>query len=330
MRCSLKPPSRKEISLRHIIFTLVVVAVLAALPAAAAEPVGQTWTGVTVATTEGWNMPDCTVQWLDGGQKVRVTRQDGTWRDFDPWLVSSVKNALGADITNEVAAARPGGGRAAPPPPATQPQDYGEIGVPADPGAAAATGGLGGEAPPEPKLFTTMFTAGVGYGGYAGDWYQGFQSSLSLHGDIRICNQGKQWFVVGYRRQGGGEEEGYVDVDGLGDYRRLTAKVRVDMFRMGAGGRTGKTNERGAFMYLEGAFLALRHVAEVELEGYGSDDYSETKLGAQILIGGIAPLGASGVLDISADIVVKDTILHSDESGGFVFGARVGVGFVSW
>jgi hypothetical protein len=325
------PVEEGDIVLRHFILISMLVVLLAAAAAVAAEPAGQAWTGVTVATTEGWNMPDCTVQWLDDGLKVRVTRPDGTWRDFDPWLVKSIKNPLGADITSDVAAARPGGDGVPAPALGTKGESYGEIGVATGPVATGSSGNLGEAVlAAEPKIFKSAFTAGVGYGTYAGDWFTGFQSDLSLHGDVRIGTGGKQWLALGYRRQGGGSEEGYIWDDFTGDYYKVAAEVDVHLWRLGVGARVGQPTKRAGFMYIEASFLAMHHVAKATVEGYGSDDYSETKLGFQFLFGGMVPVAKNVVVDVSADVVTKDTILHSDESGGFIFGVRAGIGFVNW
>lgn len=296
---------------------------------AAAAPAPQAWEHVQVTTSDGWHLDDVTLQWLADGSRVRVTRADGSWRDYDPWTVSAVHAADGADLTATIAAARPGGTAAAPPSPRRRGSSFSEIPtediLPADDGPGdGLAGGLGG-----PPPFAVAATVGGGYAGYAGDWFEGFEAAPSLQGCVRIGTGARNWVTIGYRRQGGGSVllTGYdfdlnpisVDID-----------LRIDEYVVMIGMCPRQRSLNRNVPYTEFGIAVLNHVATADVAGLGSASDSETKLGAILQLGGLFALGKNGVMDLGVDVVHKPGIFSDDEAGGTVFGAHVGFGYIGW
>ena len=289
------------------------------------QPVpGQVWQPVVVVTDEGWHLPDCSLRWLDDGSRVRVTRPDGSWRDFLPWTISSVFAEGGLDMTAAIAAARPGGVRATPPLPGT-PGDYQEVGSAARP----MTGGLGGGIE-QPRPFGFAITVGGGYAMFAGDWYQGFESDTSLQALARISIGGSKWVTLGYRRQGGNTQSGSVYDYNIDDYISVAIDLRVDEYLFMIGNRTNASATTRNIGYAEFGIAALNHVAGAQISGYGSGSYSEIKLGLVMQFGGLIALDENLVLDLGADLAFKPGIFDDYETSGFIVGGHVGLGFVSW
>ena len=294
------------------------------LAAAPAQPIpDQVWQPVLVVTDEGWNLPDCSLRWLDDGSRVRVTRADGSWRDFLPWTITSVFAEGGLDMTAAIAAARPGGVRATPPLPGS-PDNYQEVGS-----AMPLTGGLGGGFA-QPQPFGFAITVGGGYAMFAGDWYQGFEADASLQATARIGISGNNWITLGYRRQGGGSQGGSVYDYNLDDYISIGIDLRVDEYLFMVGSRTNKSPTTRNIGYGEFGIAVLNHVANAQIDYYGSGSYSEIKLGLAMQFGGLIALGEDFVLDLGVDLAFKPGIFDEYESSGFIVGAHAGVGFVSW
>ncbi|HPF70957.1 MAG TPA: hypothetical protein PLQ13_09820, partial [Candidatus Krumholzibacteria bacterium] len=140
---------------------------------------------------------------------------------------------------------------------------------------------------------------------------------------------GKERITLGYQRQKGGSEEGTYYVDGIGDVS-VSAEIHINEFQLLAGTAIGKTAPGAPFGYFEGGFVILHHVISGTVSGYGSDSYSETKLGAQLQLGGIIPVGKSVAFDLGVSAIVKSSLFSDDEAGGFILGLHAGLAYVSW
>lgn len=297
---------------------------VAGLAAAPAQPVAdQVWQPVLVVTDEGWKLPDCSLRWLDDGSRVRVTRADGSWRDFLPWTITSVFANGGLDMTAAIAAARPGGVRATPPLPGAR-GDYQEIGS-----AMPLTAGLGGGFE-QPRPFGFAITVGGGYAMFAGDWYRGFEPDVSLYVAARIGIGGRTWLTLGYRRQGGDTQSGNVYDYGIDDYVSIAIDLRVDEYMLMVGHRTNASATNRNIGYAEFGIVALNHVANAEVSYYGTGSYSEIKLGLAAQFGGLIALGEDFVLDLGVDLAFKPGIFDEYETSGFIVGGHAGLGFISW
>ena len=86
------------------ILTVFLIALILA-PAAWAE--GPVWEGVTVHTEDGGALENVSVEWILEGYNLRVTAADGSRTVLGPLRVTSIIDAGGRDITNEVAEACP-------------------------------------------------------------------------------------------------------------------------------------------------------------------------------------------------------------------------------
>lgn len=299
---------------------------LAPAPAAAQPESGQVWPQVLVVTDEGWHLPECSLRWLDDGSRVRVTRPDGSWRDFLPWTVISVFAADGTDLTATIAAARPE--RVHTTPQSGASRGFNEVGtVPPPPGTLG--GGLGGG--PAVRPFGFAVTVGGGYAMFAGDWYTGFEASPSLQAALRLGTGPNTWVTLAYRRQGGGSDSrtGYDYNTGMD--LTVTIDVRVDEYLLMVGKRTNASQATPHVAYAEFGLAALNHVASADLSYYGSDSYSEMKLGAVVQFGGLLALDDSGlVLDLGVDLAIKPGFFDEHEPSGFIAGLHAGLGYVSW
>ncbi len=297
---------------------------LAPAPAPAQPIPGQAWPQVQVVTDEGWHLPDCSLRWLDDGSRVRVTRADGSWRDYLPWTVTSVFAADGTDLTAIIAAARPGGVRPTPPLPGT-PGSYDEVGT----AALVPASGLG--VGPEPlSPFRFAITAGGGYAMFAGDWYGGFDAAASLHALARFSLGGNSWMTLGYRRQGGGSESGSIYDYSIEDYRSVTVDVRVDEYLVMVGNRINPSTATRNIGYAEFGVVWLNHKATAEIDGYGSGGVSESKLGLVLQMGGLIALDENFGLDLGVDLAFKPGMFDEYETSGFIAGAHVGLGYIAW
>lgn len=297
------------------------------LAAAPAQPMpGQVWQPVLVVTDEGWHLPDCSLRWLDDGSRVRVTRADGSWRDFLPWTVTSVFAEDGTDLTATIAAARPGGVRSTPPLPGTT-NEFNEIGA-APPAAGGAGGGLSGG--PANQPFSLALTVGGGYAAFVGDWYSGFDDSPSLQAALRLGTGPNTWVTLGYRRQGGDSLSDRVYDYPTDSYLPIRIDLRVDEFMLLVGKRANGSAATPHVAYVEFGLVALNHVANADLSYYGYESYSEFKLGAVAQFGGLFALDTGLVLDLGVDVVIKPGFFDEYESSGFIFGLHAGIGYISW
>ena len=288
----------------------------------AAPDTARVWTGVTVVTAEGWHLPDAALRWLPDGSRVRVTRPDGSWRDFLPWTVRQVRAADGTDLTATIAAARPDAGAA--PAPARSSPAYQEIGraAPLDEGLG---GMLGGDVP-----FRVAVSAGLSWATYAGDWYYGYENDMGLQGAVRFGMGRGSWMTLSYRRQGAGRESvSFYDYDAQ-VARTATVDVRVDQFMVMYGTRTDYRGQRRSVPYFEFGLAVLNHVVSASLTGYGSGSMSETNLGPVVQLGGLVAVGENVVMDIGLHLLHKPGIFDDTEPGGTILGVHAGAGWIDW
>lgn len=309
--------------MRTLAVPILLLTALGVAPAWAQLPAS--WDDVTVTMADGWNLPGCSVRWLEDGSQLRVTRADGTWKDFTPELVARFATADGADLTADVMAARPGGPavRAREADPAG---DFSEVGAVRDdrPRRAAAM-----VRQTKIPLFRVMAGLGAGWGTYSGDWFEGFQSDISWHGRLRLNTGGKGWFTAGYQRQGGGRTEGRFYDETVG-WLDVSAEVHLNEFQLLVGSAIGRAAPGASCGYFEGGLVIIQHVVSGTVSGYGSGTDSETRLGSLLLLGGIIPLGRATILDVGGSVLVKSGLFNDNEAGGVVFGVHVGVAYVDW
>ncbi|MEN8005745.1 MAG: hypothetical protein ABFS42_01970 [Candidatus Krumholzibacteriota bacterium] len=278
-------------------------------------PDGTTWKGVQVTTAEGWTWSDVSLRWLPGGSLVRITLSDGRHRDFPPEEVVAVYAADGADLTSEIAAARPeGDGSSA----------YRQSPAP-QPGSLA-------EPDPEnrlgaPSLFDFALTLGGTYAHYEGDWFNGFESSPGLQATARLRIDDNNWITLSYIRQSGGSvsfkvlDEGFNEVD-------ATADLGIDEFLLLVGLPTRPFAALGHIPYAEFGVGLLRHKAKTEVPGLQLNQFTANKGALLARLGSLVPLGRGMVLDVGLDLTHKPGLVI-DEYGGTIFGVHIGLGLIT-
>lgn len=308
--------------MQRILLTIILVAGLVAIggpvaaqeflsdpPRTSPEPEARSWTHVRVTTVDDWHLDDVTVAWLANGARVRVTRADGTSEDYRPRDISKVEAADGTDLTAEIADARPA--------------------VERDPRDNVGTSRASAPVRPGRRTFTVAFTGGPTFGGYAGDWFEGYESGLGLQGSLRLGGTGgKGWFTLAYRRQGGGSASRTV-YDNLGNPLDASVDLRVDEYMVMYGLPTKPLVHAHRVPYAEFGIVVMRTMAGTQVPGYGSRSDSATNGGPVLRLGGLIGVGEHGMIDLGVDIVHKAAFL-TEGPGGTIFGAHAGFGYVAW
>ncbi|MCP4573525.1 MAG: hypothetical protein GY838_14300 [bacterium] len=267
------------------------------------EPYGETWYDVTLVTADGQTYDGLKVQWLTNGARLRATRSGGTYRDYQPEEIRRLKSTSGGDMTDLIAAARPGG--------SSRDDD--------DPGLGRNR---------EPKIFSQSFDVGFGYamvlGEFFGDQTYGvladMDEGLNAHVGFRAGISERSYLRLMYRHQLANIEPVFDRVDSV--WVDLSGYVGELTLSLG----TALTDTR------QGAFAMAELGAGVVSRKISGPDFDERVYAFAFQVGLITmrPLDDASAIELGASLTIKPSWAGSEDLGGALMRAYVGYSFVGW
>ncbi len=279
------------------------------------QPTAGIWTNVTVVVTGDWEYAGVAVEWVGGGEALRVTRPDGAARNMDSDQILKVLDAKGHDITSQVAAGRRRGDQ-----PALTGRDSGHTVAMSDSGRVT-TPTLAG--PPPPPVFRFALDAGIGYATHAGTWFAGLDDGRNYQLGLRVTTENDVFVRVLYRNQNLGQQTEEVYIDGLGTVN-FTAdfSLREYQFLLGKIGRMVEKESLRSFGYLEFGLSVMDHRAVTT--DLGGSTTSITKAGLVLQGGVMFVVDRHVAVDLSVGATWKSSLL-GDDGGGLLMGAHAGL-----
>jgi hypothetical protein len=315
------------------------VSILGVRDAAARLVVPERWERITVITVDGWEYPNVTVELVDAGQALRVTRADGARREFALAEIRELQDSIGRDVTAHVIPGWRGRPAEGPPPTRTGPERAAEPrGAPHDEPFVEVARSVASDNPAadQPLLatrFAVALAGAAGYGKPLGRWFDGFGGGESYSGQLRLAVTGNVYIHGLYRYQRLPYEGGEVALaPGL-----VTASGDLELRQLlfGLGFMPRRSDWRQAIPYLELGYGRTTHEravgapppgADFEIVGESDVSIDEPTVFAQV--GVIMPLGREIALEMGVNAVhTGDDLLRfgEDDASGTIVSGRLGL-----
>ena len=286
-------------------------------PAAPLAVSATIWVGVKVVDAQGWQYAGVRLRWVQDGTVLEIRRSDGAIKLFPPEQVVRVFDASGADITNDVGAAR--SGVLAPPPglPTTDASGTEFGSAPVQRGATLS----GASEKYTRRLFNTAIDAGIGLASVSGNWFAGLEAGMNASGGIRFMTSERDYLHLAYRYQSLGQQS--FEIYDFG-YQVVEVDASVHEFQILFGRHASLVADKkvSSVGYAEFGVAALNH--RFGFSSGGGE--SLTRFGFVTQGGLMVLMSEAAALDLSVSAVWKPG-WSGDEGSGFVIGGQAGLIF---